>query len=255
VIDEASAIVVTFDDGRRVEATVVGRDKPTDIAVLKVEADRLVPLPLGESRAVEVGDWVIAIGNPFGLDHTVSAGIVSAKGRTRDDVQGLDPAGYFNFIQTDASINPGNSGGPLLNMAGQAVGINAAVRANANNIGFAIPMEMVVQLLPMLLKDGRVTRSAIGIVVDEVSAAEADRLSKGIRRGAKVLKVLAGGAGDQAGLAPGDIILVFDGKPIKNPNELRWLASIGGVGRAVGLRVARGERTFDMRVTLGELSD
>src|SRR5207249_8686486 len=134
---------------------------------------------------------------------------------TRDDVQGLDPTGYFNFIQTDASINPGNSGGPLLNMAGQVIGINSAVRANANSIGFAIPMEMVVQLLPMLLKDGKITRSAIGIVVDEVSAADAERINKGatglasasMRRGAKVLKVIAGGAGEAAGLATGDVIL------------------------------------------------
>ena len=255
VIDEASQIVVKFADGREVDATVIGKDKPTDVAVIKVELEDLAPLPLGDSRAVEVGDWVVAIGNPFGLEHTVSAGIVSAKGRTRDDVQGLDPTGYFNFIQTDASINPGNSGGPLLNMAGQVIGINAAVRANANSIGFAIPMEMVVQLLPMLLKDGRITRSAIGIVVDEVTQPQTEKLAKGVRRGARVLKVLAGGAGDQAGLAPGDVILAFDGKPVKDPNELRWLASIGGVNRTLTMRVIRGERTFDMRITLGELSE
>jgi len=255
VIEEAGHLVVKLDDGREVDAAVVGADKPTDVAVIKIEAERLSPLAIGDSRSVEVGDWVVAIGNPFGLEHTVSAGIVSAKGRSRDDVKGLDPAGYFNFIQTDASINPGNSGGPLLNMAGQVVGINAAVRANANNIGFAIPMEMVVQLLPMLLRDGRVTRSAIGILVDEVSAAEAEKLGQTGKRGARVLKVLAGGAADQAGLAPGDVILGFDGKPVKDPNELRWLASIAGVRRTVNLRVARGERTFDMRVTLGELTE
>ncbi len=263
VIDEASEIQVKFADGREVSATVVGKDKPTDVAVIKVELENLATLPLGDSRAVEAGDWVIAIGNPFGLEHTVSAGIVSAKGRTRQDVTGLDPTGYFNFIQTDASINPGNSGGPLLNMAGQVIGINSAVRANANNIGFAIPMEMVVQLLPMLLKDGKITRSAMGIVVDEVSAADAQRINKeatglagsAMRRGAKVLKVLPGAAGETAGLAPGDVILMFDGKPVKDPDELRWLASIGGVNKTVTIRVSRGERTFDMRVTLGELSD
>jgi serine protease Do len=263
VIDEASEIQVKFADGKEASATVVGKDKPTDVAVIKVDREDLAPLPLGDSRAVEAGDWVIAIGNPFGLEHTVSAGIVSAKGRTRDDVQGLDPTGYFNFIQTDASINPGNSGGPLLNMAGQVIGINSAVRANANNIGFAIPMEMVVQLLPMLLKDGKITRSAIGIVVDEVSTADVERINKGAtgpavapgRRGAKVLKVIPGGAGEAAGLAAGDVILMFDGKPVKDPNELRWLASIGGVNKAVTIRVSRGERTFDMRITLGELSE
>jgi len=255
VIEEAGHLVVKLDDGREIEAQVVGADKPTDVAVIRIEAEKLTPLALGDSRAVEVGDWVVAIGNPFGLEHTVSAGIVSAKGRSRDDVKGLDPTGYFNFIQTDASINPGNSGGPLLNMAGQAVGINAAVRANANNIGFAIPMEMVVQLLPMLLRDGRVTRSAIGILVDEVAPSDAEKLGQAVRHGAKVLKVLPGGAADQAGLAPGDVILGFDGKPVKDPNELRWLASIAGVRRTVNLRVARSERTFDMRVTLGELTE
>ncbi|HZO16666.1 MAG TPA: trypsin-like peptidase domain-containing protein, partial [Polyangiaceae bacterium] len=166
VIEDADDVVVKFADGKELDAKVVGADKPTDIAVLKVEEKGLSALPLGDSKVLEVGDWVVAIGNPFGLEHTVSAGIVSAKGRTKDDVQGLDPAGYFNFLQTDASINPGNSGGPLLNLSGQVVGINAAVRANANNIGFAIPMDMIVQLLPMLLRDGKVHRSAIGIYVD-----------------------------------------------------------------------------------------
>src|SRR5262249_4804265 len=139
VIDEATDISVLFGDGRELKVSVVGRDKHTDVAVLKVDAKPLPALPLGDSDAIEVGDWVVAIGNPFGLSHTVSAGILSAKGRTKDDVKGLDPSGYFNFLQTDASINPGNSGGPLLNLRGEVVGINAAVRANANNIGFAIP--------------------------------------------------------------------------------------------------------------------
>ncbi len=255
VIEEADKLIVKLADARELDATVVGADQPTDIAVLRIEADKLPPLAIGDSRAVEVGDWVVAIGNPFGLEHTVSAGIVSAKGRTREDVKGLDPTGYFNFLQTDASINPGNSGGPLLNMAGQVVGINAAVRANANSIGFAIPMEMVVQLLPMLLRDGRVTRSALGILVEEVSQAAAETLQQTGRHGAKVLKVLAGGAADQAGLAPGDIILGLDGKSVKDPNELRWLASVAGVKRTVTVRVARGERIFDIRVTLGELSE
>jgi serine protease Do len=252
VIEDADEIQVKFADGRELEAKVVGTDKPTDIAVIKVEQGGLPALPLGDSKALGVGDWVLAIGNPFGLEHTVSAGIVSAKGRTKDDVQGLDPAGYFNFLQTDASINPGNSGGPLLNLAGQVVGINSAVRANANNIGFAIPMEMVVQLLPMLLRDGKIRRSAIGIYVDELSLDDAKRLARP-RIGAKVTRVLPGKAADRAGLATGDIILAFDGKPVEDPNELRWLASIAGVNKSVAVRVVRGERVFDTKVTLGEL--
>ena len=254
VIEGAAELVVKLEDGRELEATVVGSDKPTDVAVLKVDAEGLPALPLGDSRALQVGDWVVAIGNPFGLEHTVSAGILSGKGRTRDDVQGLDPTGYFNFLQTDASINPGNSGGPLLNLAGQAVGINAAVRANANNIGFAIPMEMVVQLLPALLRDGKVRRSALGIYVDPVTAADAERLG-GERKGARVVRVLPGKAADRAGLAASDIIVTFDGKPVADPNELRWLASIAGVGKPVVVRVNRGDRTFDLKVTLTDLDE
>ncbi len=253
VIEGASEIVCKFVGGKELDARVVGSDKPTDVAVLKVDEEGLPALPLGDSRAIKVGDWVVAIGNPFGLEHTVSAGILSAKGRTRDDVQGLDPSGYFNFLQTDASINPGNSGGPLLNLAGQVVGINAAVRANANNIGFAIPMDMVVQLLPMLLREGKIRRSAIGIYVDELSPGDAKRLGQEQRRGAKVTRVLPGKAADKAGIAIGDIILQFDDKQVGDPNELRWLASIAGVNNTVALRVARGDRIFDLRVTLGEL--
>jgi len=255
VIEDATDIVVSFVDGRDLQAAVVGRDKHTDIAVLKVEEKGLPALPLGDSDAIEVGDWVVAIGNPFGLSHTVSAGILSAKGRTRDDVKGLDPSGYFNFLQTDASINPGNSGGPLINLRGEVVGINAAVRANANNIGFAIPINMVSQLLPMLLREGKIRRSAIGVVVDVLNMIEAGRLKRPDRKGAWVKSVLAGGPADRAGVSPDDVILAFDGKLISDPNELRWLASIAGVNRVVSLRIARLDRVFDLRVTLGELQE
>jgi serine protease Do len=215
----------------------------------------LKAIPLGDSDIIEVGDWVVAIGNPFGLSHTVSAGILSAKGRTRDDVKGLDPSGYFNFLQTDASINPGNSGGPLLNLKGEVVGINAAVRANANNIGFAIPINMVKQLLPMLLRDAKIRRSAIGVVVDWLSAVQAERLKRPDRKGAWVKDVVPGGPADRAGISPDDVILAFDGTTVSDPNELRWLASIAGVNKLVTLRVARLERVFDVRVTLGELHE
>ncbi|AKT43365.1 S1C family serine protease [Chondromyces crocatus] len=252
VIEDATDIVVSFVDERELQASVIGRDKRTDVAVLKVEEKGLPALPLGDSDVIQVGDWVVAIGNPFGLSHTVSAGILSAKGRTRDDVKGLDPSGYFSFLQTDASINPGNSGGPLLNLRGEVVGINAAVRANANNIGFAIPINMVKQLLPMLLREGRIRRSAIGVVVDSLNAIEAARLKRPDRKGAWVKSVAAGGPADKAGVAPDDVILAFDGKLVSNPNELRWLVSIAGVNKPVSLRLGRHERVFDVRVTLGE---
>ncbi len=253
VIEDATNVTVSFLDGRDLSATVVGRDKHTDVAVLKVDEKELPSLPLGDSDNLEVGDWVVAIGNPFGLSHTVSAGILSAKGRTRDDVKGLDPSGYFNFLQTDASINPGNSGGPLLNLRGEVVGINAAVRANANNIGFAIPINMVKQLLPALLRDGKIRRSAIGVEVESLSSTEAERLSRPDRKGAWVTRVLPGGPAERAGIAPDDVIVGFDGKPVSDPNELRWLASIAGVNKVATIRIARQDRLFDVRLTLGEL--
>jgi serine protease Do len=253
VIEDASEVQVSFFDGREFEAKVVGRDKHTDVAVLHIAEKGLPALPLGDSDAIEVGDWVVAIGNPFGLSHTVSAGILSAKGRTREDVKGLDESGYFNFLQTDASINPGNSGGPLLDLRGQVVGINAAVRANANSIGFAIPINMVKQLLPMLIKDGKIRRSAIGVKVDALNTIEAGRLKRPDRKGAWVKEVVPGGPAERAGLAPDDVIIAFEGKPIADPNELRWLASIAGVSKVASVRVARGDRVFDLRVTLGEL--
>jgi serine protease Do len=255
VVDGAADISVIFDDGRELKATAVGRDKHTDVAVLKVDEKGLPAIPLGDSDVLEVGDWVVAIGNPFGLSHTVSAGILSAKGRTRDDVKGLDPSGYFNFLQTDASINPGNSGGPLLNLKGEVVGINAAVRANANGIGFAIPINMVKQLLPMLLRDAKIRRSAIGVVVDFLTPVQAERLKRPDRKGAWVKDVLPGGPADRAGLSSDDVILAFDGKSVSDPNELRWLASIAGVNKVVTLRIARLERVFDVRLTLGELPE
>ncbi len=255
VIEDATDVMVSFVDGGEFKGTVVGRDKHTDLAVLKIDKTSLPSLPLGDSDVIDVGDWVVAIGNPFGLSHTVSAGILSAKGRTRDDVKGLDPTGYFNFLQTDASINPGNSGGPLLNTRGEVVGINAAVRANANSIGFAIPINMVKQLLPTLLRDGKLRRSAIGVEVDPLNPIDAGRLRRPDRKGAWVTRVLAGSPAERAGISTDDVIVAFEGKAIEGPNELRWLASIAGVNKVATVRVARAERTFDLRVTLGELAD
>ena len=256
VIEGATAVQVKFASGKSVSAKVLGHDKHTDVAVLKVDLPPGTPaLALGDSDAIEVGDWVVAIGNPFGLSHTVSAGILSAKGRTREVMEGLDRSGYFNFLQTDAAINQGNSGGPLLNLRGEVVGINTAIRANANNIGFAIPINMVKQLLPVLVRDGKVSRSALGVSVRGLDDAEADRLKRPDNLGAWVVDVRPGSGADRAGIAVDDVIVGFDGKPIKDPNELRWLASIAGVGRTVPVRIARGSRMFDVRVTLGALPE
>jgi serine protease Do len=253
VVEDATQIKVKFADGRDVAANIVGRDKLADVAVIRVEDKNLAPLTLGDSDALDVGDWVVAIGNPFGLSHTVSAGILSARGRTREDVKGLDENGYFNFLQTDAAINQGNSGGPLLNLKGEVVGINAAIRANANGIGFAIPINMVKELLPILLREGKVVRSALGVVVDPVNEAEAQRLHRSDRKGAWIKMVQPGGGADRAGLQAEDVILSFDGKVVPDPNQLRWLASLAGVGRTVTVRVQRLDKVFDVRVTLGPL--
>ncbi len=255
VIEKATDITVGFKDGRELAARVVGTDKRTDVAVLKVDASGLPALPLGDSDELLVGDWVVAIGNPFGLSHTVSAGILSAKGRTRDDVQGLDPSGYFDFLQTDASINPGNSGGPLLDLQGKVVGINSAIRANANNIGFAIPVNMVKQLLPLLLRDGKVRRSAIGVIVADLGVEQASRLGRPDKKGAWVKAIQGGGPADRAGIAVDDVIVSFEGKPVDGPNALRWYASIHGVGQTATVSLSRGSRQFDVKVTLGELPD
>jgi serine protease Do len=254
VVEGATEIRVKFQDGRALAASVVGRDPKTDVAVLRVDAKGLPHLPLGNSDAVRVGDWVVAIGNPFGLAHTVSAGIISAKGRTGQDVKGLgDPSGYFNFLQTDASINPGNSGGPLLDVLGNVVGINTAIRAEANNIGFAIPINMVRELLPRLISDGKVRRSAIGIHVAGLKPEDVERLNLGSTHGALVMRVLPGGPADRAGLQVDDVIVGFSGAPIAGPEELRWKASLAGIGQAVRVRVARGKRTLELSVTLSEL--
>jgi serine protease Do len=255
VIDEASEIHVIFGAKREVKATVVGRDPRTDIAVLRVEEKNLPFLPLGDSDALRVGDWVVAIGNPFALSHTVSAGILSAKGRTIADVKGLDETGYYDFLQTDASINPGNSGGPLLDMAGNVVGINTAIRREANSIGFAIPINMVKELLPRVLKDGHIKRSAIGVHVSSVLPEDIDRLKLSSENGALVRVVRPGGPADRAGLQVDDVIVAFDGEPLPGPERLRWVASLAGVGKLATLRVARGGRLFDLKVTMDELSD
>ncbi len=255
VIDGASEIYVVFGRKRQVKATVVGRDPRTDVAVIRVEEKNLPFLPLGDSEAVRVGDWVVAIGNPFALSHTVSAGIISARGRTIQDVKGLDESGYYDFLQTDASINPGNSGGPLLDMAGRVVGMNTAIRRSANNIGFAIPVNMIKELLPRLLADGGVKRSAIGVVVAPLMPEDRERLKLPDESGVLVSVVVPGGPAEKAGLVVDDVILSFQGEALPSPDRLRWVASLAGVGKSVTLRVSRAGRLFDLQVKLEALPE
>jgi serine protease Do len=255
VIEGASEIYVVFGRKKQVKATIVGRDPRTDVAVIRVEEKGLPFLPLGDSEAVRVEDWVVAIGNPFALSHTVSAGIISARGRTIQDVKGLDEAGYYDFLQTDASINPGNSGGPLLDTAGRVVGMNTAIRRAANNIGFAIPVNMIKELLPRLLADGGVKRSAIGVVVAPLMPEDRERLKLPDESGVLVSVVVPGGPADKAGLVVDDVILSFQGEALPSPDRLRWVASLAGVGKTVTLRVARGGRLFDLQLKLEALPE
>jgi serine protease Do len=240
VIAGAHAIGVEFKDGRSLLAEVIGADPLTDLAVLQVPAQGLLALPLGDSERLRVGDWVIAIGNPFGLEHTVSAGIISAKERTSRDVNLGDPDAYYSFLQTDASINPGNSGGPLLDLSGRVVGINTAINQGANNIGFAIPVNMIAELLPRLLRDGKVNRAAIGVRVDDVGPEDAKRLGLAGRDGALIVEVVPGGPADTGGVLPGDVVVQLDGRPIHSPEGLRFAASLARIGHATEVSVVRG---------------
>ena len=248
VIAGAHAIAVEFKDGRSLLAEVVGADPLTDLAVLQVPAEGLLALPLGDSEQLRVGDWVIAIGNPFGLEHTVSAGIISAKERTSRHVNLGDPDAYYSFLQTDASINPGNSGGPLLDLTGRVVGINTAINQGANNIGFAIPVNMISELLPRLLRDGKIVRAAIGVRVDDVAAEDAQRLGLPDRNGALIVEVIPGGPAHAGGMLPGDVVVSLDGRPIRTPEALRFAASLAQIGQDTPVSVIRRGKPLTLRL-------
>lgn len=248
VVKGAHAIEVEFSDDRTFLAQVVGADPHTDVAVIAIDAKDLPSLPLGDSDEVKVGDWVLAIGNPFGLSHTVSAGIISARGRTGQDVRLEDPRAYYNFLQTDASINPGNSGGPLIDLSGRVVGMNTAINPEANSIGFAIPVNMLRELLPRLLSEGVVRRAAIGVHVDSVDRQLQMELALPDRRGALIRAVQPDGPAAAAGVRAGDVVVEFDGKPIATPEDLRWRASLAHIGQPVGLVVLRGGQRTPLSV-------
>ena len=249
----ATNITVHLHDGSRLNARLVGRDPATDLSVLKVSAGgRKLPVaPLGNSDALRIGEWVVAIGNPLGLTHSVTAGIVSAKGRRQ-----VNPDGrlkYPDFIQTDASINPGNSGGPLFNLRGEVVGINTAIHRDGQGIGFAIPINMVKTLVPMLVRDGRVARSWLGVSINEVTQEHARSFALDRPRGALVSSLAKDGPAALGGITAGDIIVAFDGQAIDRWDDLPWLASTAGIGKRVPLRVLRDSRTRTVEVTLGRL--
>jgi serine protease Do len=257
VVGTEKTVTVSLADEREFSGEVVGTDKPTDMAVVRIKAPDLKAIALGDSDSVEIGDWSLAIGNPFRLSHSVSAGIVSGKGRSQEDVP-LDPSGYYNFLQTDASINPGNSGGPLLNLRGEVIGINTAIRAGgAQNIGFAIPINMVKQLLPILLRAGKITRSALGVhVVDlrDVPLEQRTALKVPGNKGALIRSVVPGSAAESAQLQSGDVVIEFEGEPIERAQRLQWLGSMAGVGKGVTMKVLRDGVPLQKRLVLKELA-
>jgi Do/DeqQ family serine protease len=239
VVENASEITVTLQDGRDLKAEVVGSDEPSDVAVLKVKSDSstLVQIGLGDSAKVEVGDFVLAIGNPFGLQHTVTSGIISGLSRS-----GINPDGYEDFIQTDASINPGNSGGALVNLRGELIGINTAIlsRSGGNiGIGFAIPVNMAHSVMDQLIKYGSVKRGQLGVSMYTVTPDIAHSLGLPNALGALVSQVADGSPAEKAGIHTGDVITSVNGQPVKSNSELRNSIGLMRVGDKVEIGLLR----------------
>jgi serine protease Do len=250
VVEGADEIKVKLSDKHEFDAKVVGRDQKTDIALIKIKSGQGLPIAkLGDSDKLEVGEWVMAIGNPFGLEQTVTVGIVSAKGR----VIGSGP--YDDFIQTDASINPGNSGGPLINVKGEVVGINAAIIAGGQGIGFAIPINMAKSVIAQLKDKGKVTRGWLGVVVQAVTPDLAKSFGLKEGKGALVAEATKGGPAEEAGIEQGDVIVEFDGKEISEMNTLPRLVAETPVGKKVKVVVLRNGAKKELTVKIGELSE
>ncbi|HEY7166337.1 MAG TPA: DegQ family serine endoprotease [Candidatus Binatia bacterium] len=252
VVDGAQKIVVTLSDGRTLDGKVLGKDEKTDIAVVKIDARDLPTAPLGDSDRVEVGEWVMAIGNPFGLDHTVTSGIVSAKGRH------IGAGPYDDFIQTDASINPGNSGGPLINMRGEVIGINSAIFSGSGGnigIGFAIPANLVKDVVPQLKENGKIVRGFVGVTIQKITPELAESLGLKEARGALVSDVTKGGPADRAGIKSGDVITEFDRKEIKSSADLPIQVARTAPGKTVPMKILRNNKEMTLNVAVGEMKD
>jgi serine protease Do len=251
VVEGADSITVILSDKKEVKAKLIGTDPQTDIALLKIDGgDNLPVVPLGDSDALEVGEWVIAIGNPFGLSQTVTVGIVSAKGRNRVGIND-----YENFIQTDAAINPGNSGGPLLNIHGEVVGINSALYTRSGGymgIGFAIPVNMVKSIENQLNDHGKVTRGWIGVGIQDVDENLAKSFNLKKAEGILVSEVQQGSPAEKAGLKQGDVILRLDNKTLNNVNDLRNQISLLSPKTTTVLQIIRDGKNKDVEITIGE---
>ncbi|MEK7323181.1 MAG: DegQ family serine endoprotease [Pseudomonadota bacterium] len=250
VIDKADEITVTLKDGRSLTATLIGKDPEADVAVIQIPAEKLVAVTLTDSDRVRVGDFVVAIGNPFGLGQTVTSGIVSAKGRS-----GLGIEGYEDFIQTDASINPGNSGGALVNLRGELVGVNTAILAPGGGnigIGFAIPVNMLRTLMDQLVAHGEVRRGRVGLSVQDLTADLAKAFGIKETRGAVIAKTLKDSPAEKAGLKTGDVVVAINGKPVSSSAELRNIFGLLQIGEVVVVEVIRDGKPRTLRVTIAE---
>ena len=246
VVESAGSIQVRLADGRRFPATIVGRDNRVDLALLKIEgADRLTVLPLGDSNRLRVGELVLALGNPFGLEQSVSFGIVSRKGAPLTIA-----APGFDFIQTDAAINPGNSGGPLVNVSGEVVGVNSMAARNGS-IGFAIPSNLVKMLLPQLATKGRVDWGWLGVAIAEVTEDDIGRLKLREPKGVLVRSVMPGEPADQGGVRADDVILGIDGTRLESPRDLQRVVSSTPVGKRVRVVLLREGQETELEVTIG----
>ncbi len=249
VVENPGKVTVTTQDGRNYTAKVIGHDAKSDVALLKIEAKRELPVaPLGNSDGLKVGEWVMAIGNPFGFDHSVTVGIVSAKGR-------FIPDNFDDFIQTDASINPGNSGGPLIDLRGQVIGVNSAIYTQTGSsmgIGFAIPVNMVKEELSQLKNSGKVVRGWLGVLIQRMTPELAESLGVQDSRGALVAEVLKDGPAKVAGVKQGDVIVAFDNQPINDSRELPLVVGRTPLGHKGVLKVVRNKQTIELPVTITE---
>ncbi len=251
VVEKADEIKVKSSEGKEYKAKVIGRDPKTDLALIKISslfAD-LHTLPLGDSDKVKVGEWVLAVGNPFGLEHTVTKGIISATGR----VIGSGP--YDNFLQTDAPINPGNSGGPLINLRGEVIGINTAIVASGQGIGFAIPINMAKQILAQLKESGKVVRGWIGVSIQNVTPEIVEAFQLKASRGALVGDVVPGSPAEAGGVQRGDVIIVFDGKEIKDASDLPRIVAETPLKKTVSIKAIREGKEVDLKVTVTEMRE
>lgn len=245
VVRDAESIQVKLSNDKVYDAKIVGGDQKTDIAVIKINAADLPAAVLGDSDKLEVGQWAIAIGNPFGLERSMTVGIISATGRSNVGIET-----YENFIQTDASINPGNSGGPLLNIHGEVIGINTAIVAAGQGIGFAIPIAMAKPIFTQLVQKGTVSRGYLGVTIQPVTEEIAGSFGLKQARGALVNDVLKGSPADKAGIRQGDVITGFNGSEVKDPSHLQRLVAEHGVGKSARVTVFRDGKTVDLSMTL-----